>query len=221
MRGPTDPPPPARVLYLHGFASSPASSKARFFRDRWRDRGVEIEVPELTEGDFEHTTLTRQLALVTRLVAGDTVLLVGSSLGGYLAALLAARRPERVAALVLLAPAFGMARRWSRLLTDAGVAQWRERGWLEVHHYGSQTQERIGYGLLSDAAGYEEFPAVTCPTLLLHGRNDETVDHRLSVEFAAARPNVELELLDSDHQLLDVLEPMWARITEFLDRVHA
>ena len=51
---------------------------------------------------------------------------------------------------------------------------------------------------------------------MIHGRHDQSVDHRLSVRFAEGRPNVELILYDSDHQLLDVLEPMWERVREFV-----
>ena len=38
-----------RIVYLHGFASSPASKKAAFFRDRFREVGVEIEIPDLAD----------------------------------------------------------------------------------------------------------------------------------------------------------------------------
>ena len=40
------------VLYLHGFASGPDSAKGRFFRDRFEARGVRVDLPDLTEGDF-------------------------------------------------------------------------------------------------------------------------------------------------------------------------
>ena len=97
-----------RILYLHGFASSPASSKARFFAERMRAAGALIDIPDLAAGDFEHLTISGQLRVIERAAAGDPVALMGSSLGGYLAALYAARHPE-VSRVVLLAPAFGFA----------------------------------------------------------------------------------------------------------------
>src|SRR5438105_2837102 len=115
------------IIYLHGFASSPHSAKARYFRDRLERAGATVSIPDLAAGDFEHLTLTAQLAAIDRLAAGRTVSLIGSSMGGYLAALYAARH-ETVDRLVLLAPAFSFARRWHTWLGADGVAQWRERG---------------------------------------------------------------------------------------------
>jgi len=47
-----------RILYLHGFASGPSSSKARYFRGRLEAAGAHVEVPDLAAGDFEHLTLS-------------------------------------------------------------------------------------------------------------------------------------------------------------------
>jgi predicted esterase YcpF (UPF0227 family) len=35
------------LVYLHGFASGPASTKAQFFRTRFAERGVELAIPDL------------------------------------------------------------------------------------------------------------------------------------------------------------------------------
>jgi predicted esterase YcpF (UPF0227 family) len=92
------------ILYLHGFASGPFSSKARYFHRYLTDRGALVQVPDLAAGDFEHLTITGQLAVARRFLTGGPVCLIGSSMGGYLAALLAARHAE-IERLVLLAPA--------------------------------------------------------------------------------------------------------------------
>ena len=205
-----------RLIYLHGFASGPQSSKGQFFRQRFAEMGRPVELPDLTQGDFEHTTLTQQLAFLDTLVGNGPAILLGSSLGGYLAALFAANHRQRVPGVVLLAPAFGFARRWAESLGEQTMREWRERGWRSVYHYGEKQERRIGYGLLGDGLQYEEFPEVRQPALVLHGRRDQSVDHRLSVRFAEGHPNVELILYDSDHQLLDVLEPMWERVGDFV-----
>src|ERR1700678_4151148 len=95
-----------RVVYLHGFASGPQSGKARFFAERFGARGVPFVAPRLDEGDFEGLTISGQLKVVEKAVGEGPVVLMGSSLGGYLAALYAARHREAVEKLVLLAPAF-------------------------------------------------------------------------------------------------------------------
>ena len=55
-----------RFIYLHGFASGPLSGKAQFFRRRLAERGVNVEIPTLDQGDFENLTITRQLAVIER-----------------------------------------------------------------------------------------------------------------------------------------------------------
>jgi hypothetical protein len=44
---------------------------------------------------------------------------------------------------------------------------------------------------------------------------DETVNPELSTEFAWSRANVQLQFLDSDHQMLDVVETIWERVAMF------
>jgi len=204
-----------RVLYLHGFASAPSSSKARSFREHLEGVGASVEIPDLASGDFEHLTITAQLGVIERCAKGQPVCLVGSSMGGYLAALYAARHPE-VSRLVLLAPAFGFARRWAEYLGPERVAEWRQRGVLEVFHYGDNRMHELHYGLLEDAVRYEPFPNFRMPALILHGIHDDVVPVASSREFTVAHSNARLEVLESGHQLLDVLPCLLPRATGFL-----
>jgi surfactin synthase thioesterase subunit len=41
------------------------------------------------------------------------------------------------------------------------------------------------------------------PVALVHGRQDETVDHQASVAYALAHPGVELHLVEGDHRLTE------------------
>jgi hypothetical protein len=203
------------IVYLHGFASSPSSSKARFFRERLERAGARVEIPDLAAGDFEHLTISGQLAVLERAAAGLPVALMGSSLGGYLAALYAARHPE-VTRLVLLAPAFGFARRWPERLGPNTVDEWRTRGTMDVFHYADNRLHPLSYGLLEDAGRYEDFPDFHQPALIFHGAQDDVVPAELSRQFAAAHPNATLEVLESGHELLNVLEHMAAQVVPFL-----
>ncbi len=204
-----------QVIYLHGFGSSPQSKKARFFAERAAGAGIDLAVPDLSEGNFEKLTISGQLAVVARVAAGRPVSLIGSSLGGYLAALYAARHPE-VRRVVLLAPAFDFARRWPSQLGEAAMEEWRRNGWISVFHYGEQRRLPLGYGLIEDGLRYEAFPEVCQPVLLVHGTRDDVVTPDWSRQYASARPNVELELVDSDHELANVLEWLWDRCQFFL-----
>lgn len=201
-----------RFLYLHGFASGPASRKASFFRDRFRQRSIDLQVPALDEGDFERLTLSAQLALIARLAAGDPVTLIGSSLGGYLAALYAARHPE-VEKLVLLAPAFAFPSHWPAALGPAAMEQWRLTGKRAVFHYASGGLRDLDYSFVQDGARYEDFPDFRQPALICHGTADDVVPPTLSERFASSHSNASLHLLASGHELTDVLDPVW-RLTE-------
>jgi pimeloyl-ACP methyl ester carboxylesterase len=197
-----------RTVYLHGFGSGPASKKAAFFRDRM----PALEIPDLTAGDVEHLTITGQLKIIEDLAAGQPVSLIGSSLGGYLAALYAARHPE-VAKVVLMAPAFAFARRWSQ---SGDAAAWRKNGFLDVYHYGERRNRRLGYQLIEDGLRYEDFPDFRQTALLFHGIHDAVVPAGSSQEFIATHANARLRLLDSDHELVNVLEIIWQEAGPFL-----
>jgi fermentation-respiration switch protein FrsA (DUF1100 family) len=153
--------------------------------------------------------------LITEHVPDDIAVLIGSSMGGYLAALYAARRPE-IQRLLLMAPAFGFARRWPESMQPDTVAAWRRTGWLDVYHYGDQRPRRLSSSLLDDAAAYEDLPAFTQQALIFHGTRDTVVPPGYSEQFVSLHPNARLELLESDHQLLDVFDTIWDRSRTFL-----
>jgi uncharacterized protein len=209
-----------RFVYLHGFASSPGSRKARFFAERFRELGIGLEIPDLAEGDFRNLTLTAQLNVIAqvshRVSSDEPVSLIGSSMGGYLAALYAARHPLDVEKLVLLAPAFSFASRWPQTLGERAMEQWKRTNSLKVFHYSEGREVELGYQLVEDANQYEAYPDVAQPVLIFQGRDDTVVPPEYSVRFAAGRSNVRLRLLDSDHELTNVLDTMWMETEEFL-----
>jgi pimeloyl-ACP methyl ester carboxylesterase len=200
-------------VYLHGFASSPLSGKAQFFRRKFAACGVPMEIPQLDQGCFEELTISGQLGVIERAVGDQPAILMGSSLGGYLAALYAARHPDQIERLVLLAPAFQFPRRWRERYSPE---DWKRDGSISVFHYGDGRERRLGYQFVEDAAQYEDEPEFPQPALILHGVHDDVVPSAISSAYAARHPRVKLILLESGHQLTDVLEPMWAQISGFL-----
>jgi uncharacterized protein len=210
---------PARVLvYLHGFASGPASTKAQFFRARFAERGVDLVVPDLAP-DFTHLTVSSMLAIVEPLVAREPAILLGSSLGGYLATLVAERHPDRVRGLVLFAPAFGFAARFAASMTPEALARWRAKGLWRVYHYGRKREEPLSIELLDDGRRYPEEPDPRCPALVFAGRKDDAVPMASAETFVRDRAERELVVMDTGHEMTDVLEPMWERTVAFLERI--
>jgi len=204
----------SRILYLHGFASGPSSSKARYFRECLEAAGMRVEIPDLAAGDFEHLTLSGQLRVIEGLAAGEAVSLAGSSMGGYLAALYAQRHPD-IPRLVLLAPAFRFVPRWVERLGPQ-AEQWRRSGTMDVFHYGENRNCALSYKLLEDAVDYPDFPDFRQPALIFHGVHDDVVPPAFSEEFAATHPNAHLEILDSGHELINVLDYMAGKVLPFL-----
>jgi pimeloyl-ACP methyl ester carboxylesterase len=177
-------------------------------------------VPDLAP-DFTHVTVSRMLAIVEPLVEPGTVLL-GSSLGGYLAALVASRRPERVRGLVLFAPAFGFAARWEARLGSEAVTEWRRCGTMPVIHYGTGREEPLAFDLIADARRHPETPDPPSPALVFAGRHDDTVPLDAVAAFVARRPTTrELVVLDAGHEMTEVVDPMWERTAAFLRRIGA
>jgi pimeloyl-ACP methyl ester carboxylesterase len=151
-------------------------SAAQFFGRHFAELRVPFKVP-----DISAETIAGPLRVIEDACRGEAVTLMGSSLGGYLAALYAARHPE-VQRVILMAPAFCIGR----------------------------------MDLIKDASQFEDFPDVRQPVLILHGTKDPVVPVSLSQAFAASHPKAKLLLLNSGHELTDVLEPMWNATLEFL-----
>src|SRR4051794_5705621 len=125
------------LIYLHGFASSGESTKARALRERLRGRGLDLLTPDLNLPDFSTVTVTRMLEQTHALLAqGDEpATLIGSSLGGFVAVLAAVKWPERIARLVLMAPALDFSDAGLSGPGGAKIQDWKRDGRLMIFHY--------------------------------------------------------------------------------------
>ena len=204
-----------RFIYLHGFASSPLSRKAQYFAAQLRAAGAQVEVPALEAEGFLHLTVSGQLRVIEQAAQGAPVLFIGSSMGGYLAALYASLHPE-VERLLLLAPAFGFAGRWRLRLGDQQIDRWQREGSMEMFHFAHNAPQAVGYGLIEDGLRYPAEPAFAQPALIYHGRQDDIVPLSFSQSFVAQHPNAQLIEMDSGHELTDVMEQIWAEARDFL-----
>jgi pimeloyl-ACP methyl ester carboxylesterase len=207
----------SRVLYLHGLGSGPSSYKAGFFRARFAEMGVLLEQPSLSVPSLGEMTVSSQLAVVEKLLPeGESATLIGSSMGGYVAALFAEKFPGRVGRQVLLAPAFGFPGRWFQRLPEEQAEAWKSTGFRTVWDYENGREDAIGYAFAEDGFGYRDFPEALVPTLILHGRKDDVVPLEYSEDYVAENPEVRLVAYGADHSLGEVLEPMWQEVSAFL-----
>ena len=208
-----------QVLYLHGFASSPQSSKATFLARKFAERGVRTIVPDLNEPDFSTLTVTRMLRQVQNVTASTDgqLVVVGSSLGGFVAVQAALQHPDRISRLVLLAPALDFDGNRLSQLGDRGLGAWKSSNSLPVFHFGYGRMMPVHYELYADALRYNALDAgLTQPVQVFQGRFDTAVDPITVERWAAARPNVELHMLDDDHQLLKSLDGIWREMERFV-----
>ncbi len=213
---------PAAVLYVHGFASSPDSTKARFLAERVAPHGIDFSCPDFNEPDFRTLTVSRMLDQLGPLLesSGRPTAVVGSSLGGALAILAASRFPQAIDRLVLLAPAVMFAKPGHHLLPPERIDEWRREGALPFFHHGYGEHRLLDYTFYDDSLRYDPFETVFAqPALIFQGLRDTSVDPRTVEHFASRRSNVTLSLLDDDHQLIASLPRMWSATEEFLGLV--
>ena len=212
--------PRLHVFYLHGFASSRRSSKAAFLAEKLRDHGLPLHTPDFNEPDFSTLTITRMIEQVGRDIdrlPPAPVVLIGSSLGAFVAVQVALARPEGISRLVLLAPAIDFGGNRMRDLGGVGIEEWKRRGHLDVFHYGLGRRLPVHYALYDDACGYDCVNAsLSMPVQVFQGRHDTAVDPASVEAWAAARPGIELHMLSDDHQLTGSLPYIWQEMERFL-----
>ena len=208
------------IFYLHGFASSARSSKAAFFASRLNELGMTLRTPDFNEPDFSTLTISRMVQQVISEIdahPGEPCVLIGSSLGAFVAVQVALQRPARVDRIILLAPALDFGGNRMRSLGDVGIDEWKRTNSLDVFHYGYGRMMPVQYELYADARRYDCVNALlSMPIQIFQGRADTAVDPDSVQRWAAARPNVELHMLDDDHQLLASLDVIWRDAARFL-----
>ncbi|MEZ5834025.1 MAG: alpha/beta hydrolase [Dongiaceae bacterium] len=204
------------ILFLSGFKSDMSGTKATFLDEFCEKRGLgytrfDYSGHGLSSGRFEDGTIGRwkedALAVIDQAADGPLIL-VGSSMGGWMMLLAALARRDRVAGLVGLAPApdFTEALIWNGLADDDRDRLMRE-GRLEMPSDYSDEPTIITRALIEEGRRHLLLSApvgIHCPVRLLHGMADPDVPYRLSLELAEriAGEDVRVTLVkNGDHRL--------------------
>jgi pimeloyl-ACP methyl ester carboxylesterase len=135
------------------------------------------------------------------------LVLVGSSMGGWIASLVALARPERLAGLVLIAPApdFTETLMWARFGDLQRRAVMEGGAWDQPSEYGGTYP--ITRDLIEDGRRWLLLPGpvpITAPVRILQGGTDAEVPwrHALAYAEALAGEDVVFSLIkDGDHRL--------------------
>ncbi len=184
------------VVWLGGFKSDMTGTKAQALADWALANGrAYVRFDYLGHGEssgaFEAGTITRwredALAVLDALTEGEAVL-VGSSMGGWIACLAALAARKRVKAMVLIAPAPDFTEKLMKPEIPAdGIAMLEREGvWLRPSEYGDPYP--ITRALLEDGArwsilGGEPIP-IEVPVRILQGGEDPDVPWRHALELA-------------------------------------
>ncbi len=208
-RGPT-------IVFLPGFKSDMEGSKATHLRDWAATQGramlrLDYSGHGASCGAFEDGTIGSWTADAAAIIAAQTqgpLLLVGSSMGGWIALLLARAMPTRVAALVGIAaaPDFTETLLWNGL-TEPERATLLSDGTIERPSIYGETPYRFTRALIEDGRHQALLNSpipITCPVRLLQGQRDDDVPWPTALRIAEqlASDNVQVTLIkDGDHRL--------------------
>jgi pimeloyl-ACP methyl ester carboxylesterase len=205
-----------QLVWLGGFNSDMTGTKAQALSD-WATRAGRAFLRfdyfghGASDGVFRDGTISRwradALTVIDELTEGPLVL-VGSSMGGWIACLAALSRPERVQSMVLLAPAADFTEKLMKPAFPQDVLrEITETGsWTRPSPYGDEGYP-ITRALLEDGARWSILDApvaIHCPVQIVQGGADEDVPwrHALSLALAIEGDQVVFTLVkDGDHRL--------------------
>ncbi len=207
-RGPT-------VVFLPGFRSDMTGEKASALAGFCAARGqamlrFDYSGHGASGGRFEDGTIGRwtddALAVIDRQSDGRLIL-VGSSMGGWIALLAALARPHRLAGLIGIAAAPDFTERlmWQAMTAEERATLLRD-GVLRVpSRYGEAYP--ITLALIEDGRSHlllDRPMALDCPVRLLHGQDDPDVPWETALRIAERLTSGDVQVIlvkDGDHRL--------------------
>jgi pimeloyl-ACP methyl ester carboxylesterase len=203
------------VVFLPGFRSDMTGDKATALASFCAARGAgmlrfDYSGHGASSGNFLNGTIgawaADALAAVDALTEGPLIL-VGSSMGGWIALLTAIARPARISALVGIAaaPDFTQRLMWDAMTLSERATLQRDGVLYVPSDYGDPTP--ITRALIEDGADHLVLAGsipLQCPVRLLHGQSDTDVPWQLALRIAEQVESVDVQVIlvkDGGHRL--------------------
>jgi pimeloyl-ACP methyl ester carboxylesterase len=203
------------IVFLPGYMSDMTGSKAEAL-DAWAAAAgraylrLDYSGCGASEGEFLHGSIGRwtadALAVIDHVAPGAHVLLVGSSMGGWIGLRAGLALGARLAGLVGIAAAPDFTD-WGLEQSDADRAALASQGWFSRPSGYDPAGYRYSRALIEDAPAQRLLGgpiAITAPVRLLHGQRDDAVPWALSLTIAdkLRSDDVQVTLVkDGDHRL--------------------
>jgi pimeloyl-ACP methyl ester carboxylesterase len=203
------------IVFLPGYMSDMTGSKAEAL-DEWAAAGgraylrLDYSGCGASGGDFLDGSIGRwtadALAVIGHVAPAGPVLLVGSSMGGWIALRLGLALGVRLAGLVGIAAAPDFTD-WGLELDDADLAALASQGWFSRPSDYDAAGYRYSRALIDDAPAQRLMAgliAISAPVRLLHGQRDDAVPWQLSLDIAERLHSGDVQVTlvkDGDHRL--------------------
>ncbi|MGH1404750.1 MAG: alpha/beta hydrolase [Alphaproteobacteria bacterium] len=203
------------VVFLGGFKSDMTGTKAVYLEEECKKRGQGFVRFDYfghgeSEGDFVDGTIGRWLEdaadILDNIVQGK-IILVGSSMGGWISLLLLMRQTQRIHAFVGIAAAPDFTKEIEAELSDAQKQEMMETGLVKVPNDYSDDPYIFTRALIEDGRNrcvLDKTHQVDVPMVLLQGRCDTSVPWKKALRIKEHVQSPEAEIIfidDGDHRL--------------------
>ena len=205
------------IVFLCGFMSDMEGEKAKFLRNKCINQGREFLSFDysghgMSTGDFEEGNislwLNEALFLIKKLTHGPQIL-VGSSMGGWIALLVAKSIPDKIFSVIGIAaaPDFTV-NLWNNVLTENQKLELSQFGKISLNSEYSEKKYVFTKNLFDDATSHkilgESNINISCPIRLIQGTKDNSVNSDTPLKIMNSLSSNDIELVfikDANHRL--------------------
>lgn len=204
------------VLYLHGFCSNAWGQKPETVKQecikiglgfvRFDFAGHGSDSDNFANVDFD--IWTNQASEVIEKVIKGNVIMIGSSMGGWISLLMAIKYPDRVSGLIGLAAAPNFVKYFGKNISDQQKQDLLTKGYFNIvnNDFSYTITKRFVETALASCLPEKESWPIYCPVCLIQGMKDASLKWQLVLQYAEqiVSEKVEVKILkNSNHRLND------------------